>query len=79
MRARVGDRLHVFGRQVGSPERTGQIVEVRGADGGPPYVVRFDDGREALVFPGPDAVVEPPAEVEGQGRPRREGGAGLCT
>ncbi|MEQ4207239.1 DUF1918 domain-containing protein [Actinopolymorpha sp. B17G11] len=58
MHARVGDRLHVFGRHVGNPERMGQIVEVRGEDGSPPYVVRFDDGHEALVFPGPDAVVE---------------------
>jgi hypothetical protein len=58
MHARVGDRLHVFGRRVGNPEKMGLIVEVRGEDGSPPYVVRFGDGHEALVFPGPDAVVE---------------------
>lgn len=58
MQAMVGDRLHVHGHTVGQPERTGQIVDVRGADGAPPYLVRFDDGHEALVFPGPDAVVE---------------------
>lgn len=28
-------------------------------DGGPPYIVRFDDGHTGLVFPGPDAVVVP--------------------
>ncbi|MBB5785136.1 hypothetical protein HD596_011892 [Nonomuraea jabiensis] len=33
------------------------IVEVKGLDGGPPYMVRFDDGHTGLVFPGPDAVV----------------------
>jgi hypothetical protein len=36
----------------------GEIVEVRGTTGGPPYVVRFDDGHTGLVFPGPDAVIE---------------------
>jgi hypothetical protein len=35
------------------------ITEVRGSDGGPPFMVRFDDGHEALVFPGPDAIVVP--------------------
>nr|WP_306307088.1 DUF1918 domain-containing protein [Nocardia cerradoensis] len=36
------------------PERTGEIIEARGSDGAPPYVVRFEDGHESLVFPGPD-------------------------
>lgn len=61
MRAEVGDRLHVHGRVVGQGEQTAEIVEVRGTDGGPPYVVRHEDGHEALVFPGSDAVVEHPA------------------
>ncbi|RBQ12196.1 hypothetical protein DP939_44190 [Spongiactinospora rosea] len=35
------------------------IVEVRNADGSPPYTVRWlDQGHLALVFPGPDARVE---------------------
>jgi hypothetical protein len=59
MRATVGDRLHVHGNTVGERDRMGEIVEVRGPDGGPPYVVRYEDGHEGLVFPGPDAVVEP--------------------
>ena len=37
MRAAAGDRLHVHGNIVGHPERTGEIVEVRGAGGEPPY------------------------------------------
>jgi hypothetical protein len=36
----------------------GEIVEVKGQAGGPPYLVRFDDGHTRLVFPGPDAVIE---------------------
>jgi Domain of unknown function (DUF1918) len=63
MQATVGDRLLVHGNAVGHPDRMGEIVEVRGRTGGPPYLVRFDDGHTRLVFPGPDAVVEPrPAE-----------------
>ncbi len=61
MRAEIGDVLHVRGRTVGTPERQGQVVEVRGPDGAPPYLVRFDDGHEALVFPGSDCVVEHPS------------------
>lgn len=61
MRAAVGDRLHVHGRVVGQKDSTAEIIEVHGADGAPPYLVRYDDGRESLVFPGPDASVEHPA------------------
>ena len=60
MQAVVGDRLHVHANIVGHPERIGEIVEVRGAGGEPPYLVRFDDGHTALVFPGPDAIIYHP-------------------
>jgi len=60
MEARVGDRLHVHGNSVGEPDRSGEIIEVRGNGGEPPYIVRFADGHTRLVFPGPDAVIEPP-------------------
>jgi Domain of unknown function (DUF1918) len=62
MQAAVGDRFRVRGKVVGHPERTGEIVEVRGAGGEPPYLVRFDDGHTRLVFPGPDAIIEHPRE-----------------
>ncbi|TDC60391.1 DUF1918 domain-containing protein [Actinomadura sp. GC306] len=58
MNGRVGDRLLVHGNIVGQPDRQGEILEVRGENGSPPYLVRFDDGHETLVYPGPDAVVE---------------------
>jgi hypothetical protein len=60
MRATVGDRLHVHGDVVGHADHTGEIIEVKGPAGTPPYLVRFDDGHQGLVFPGPDAVVEQP-------------------
>ena len=62
MQAVVGDRLHVHGRVVGAADQLAEIVEVRGEDGAPPYLVRHEDGHEALVFPGPDASVEHAAD-----------------
>jgi hypothetical protein len=59
MDAQVGDMLVVNGHQVGEPDRTAEILEVRGEHGGPPYVVRWDDdGHESLYFPGSDAHVK---------------------
>jgi len=58
--ASVGERIVIRGTTVETPDRHGEIVEVRGENGAPPYVVRFDDGRETLVFPGTDATVEHP-------------------
>ena len=58
MEARVGDRLVVKGHHTGEPDRDGEILEVHGTGGAPPYVVRWDDtGHETLFFPGPDASV----------------------
>lgn len=65
MQARVGDELVIQGRHVGESRRTGEIVEVRGTDGGPPYVVRWDDsGRTTLMFPGTDCEIHHPATKE---------------
>lgn len=59
MKAAVGDRIVIKGHHVGEHERDGEIVEVHGENGGPPYKVRWDDtGHETLFFPGPDATVE---------------------
>jgi hypothetical protein len=58
MRAAVGDRLVVKGHKVGEHDVDGEILEVRGKDGGPPFLVRWNDGHEGLVFPGADAMVE---------------------
>jgi hypothetical protein len=37
--------------------REGEVIEVRGEDGGPPYVVRWGDGHEGLLYPGPGSVL----------------------
>lgn len=58
MQATVGEVLVLKANHVGEPDRTGEIVEVRGENGSPPFLVRFEDGHEGLVFPGPDAIVQ---------------------
>ena len=58
MFAQIGDELIVEGHEIGRPRREGRVEEVRGAHGGPPYLVRWDDtGRSTLLFPGSDCRV----------------------
>ncbi len=59
MFATVGDELIIEGHRIGEPRRVGKVEEVRGDDGGPPYLVRWDDsGRSTLLFPGADCRIE---------------------
>jgi hypothetical protein len=57
MRAQVGDLLVVEGRTAETHRHQGEVIEVRGDDGSPPYLVRWADGHEGLAFPGPDAHI----------------------
>ena len=57
MEAKVGDRLVVESRHVGEPRKLAEVLEVRGEDGAPPYLVRWSDGHEGLTYPGSDAHV----------------------
>ena len=41
----------------GQSARDAEILEVLGS-GGPPYRVRWDDGRISIIFPGPDVFIE---------------------
>ena len=77
MKAAVGDRIVIAAGTVEGPVRDGEVVEVLGPDGTGPFRVRWsDDGRVTLVFPGPDAHVEPlegqPATAVEAGRHARE-------
>ena len=58
MQAAIGDRLHVHSRAVGQTEQLAEVIEIHGANGSPPYLVRYENGHESLVFPGPDCTVE---------------------
>jgi uncharacterized protein DUF1918 len=54
----VGDRIVVQGHHVSEHERGAVILAVEGDNGGPPYLVRWDNGHESLFFPGSDSTVE---------------------
>lgn len=58
-RVRAGDRLVITAHHQGGRPRDAEVLEVRGEDGGPPYLVRWQDtGRVSLHYPGSDAHVE---------------------
>ena len=58
MRAIIGDRIIIRGRTVETPDKHGEILAVRGPDGEQPYLVRFGEGHQSVVYPGADFVVE---------------------
>jgi hypothetical protein len=59
MEAAVGDELIIEALHLGRPRRVGVILEVRGPDGSPPYMVQWDDRpHPVLFFPGNDAHLE---------------------
>ncbi|HEY2204913.1 MAG TPA: DUF1918 domain-containing protein [Pseudonocardia sp.] len=57
MQAQTGDELRFLTQVLGQPARQATIVEVRGDTGEPPYLVRFDDGAERLVYPGSNCLL----------------------
>lgn len=63
--AHKGDRLVVRGRRQGEPDRDAEILDVRGAEDGPPFLVRWSDsGHTGLYFPSSDAFVKHEAHVD---------------
>ncbi len=58
LKASPGDRLVVHGHRQGEPERDGEILEVVGRHGAPPYVVRWEDGRVSTLYPSSDVFVQ---------------------
>jgi len=55
MQAQVDDHLVVHGSK---GTRTGVILELVGGTGPPRYRVRWEDGHESTISPGPDATVQ---------------------
>ena len=45
MKANVGDRLLVESRSSEQHRQEGEIIEVQGSDGQPPFLVRWTDGH----------------------------------
>jgi hypothetical protein len=58
MKASVGDRIIIEGRNLGDGRRVGIITAVAHPDGRPPYHVRWlADGHVSVVFPGAGARI----------------------
>jgi len=57
MHAEVGDTLTVKAVNQGEADRHGTIIQVHGAAGEPPYLLRWHD-HESLFFPAAGTVVE---------------------
>jgi hypothetical protein len=54
-----GDLVIVDGHRTGDGRRVGEIVEVVGDGVRPRYRVRWEDGRETILYPGTDARFQP--------------------
>jgi hypothetical protein len=57
MKAHVGDRIILAPPAVPGPLRDGEVIETRGRDGTPPFLVRWSDGHVGLFFPGHGSVL----------------------
>jgi hypothetical protein len=70
MKAHAGDHIIVAAPTAGGSIREGEILEVHGADGSPPYLVRWSHSRETgLFFPGCDAHVSAVAGIPATSAP----------
>ena len=49
---RAGDVIAIPGSRVGDQGRVGEVLEARGKDGAPPYLVRWEDGTRSSATPG---------------------------
>lgn len=71
MHANVHDQITVLAPNVDRAKREGEILEVHGADGAPPYLVRWaDNGHEVLYFPGPDTLIHHSEADSGDSSPQ---------
>ena len=69
MHAEPGDQLVIKGHRMGQPDRKGEVLEARGADGTAPFVVRWDDtGHTTILYPGTDCEVHRVEHAAGCGR-----------
>ena len=73
MRAAAGDEIMVETDAVGQVRRRGEVLEVL-TTAGEHYRVRWDDGRESLLFPGPDARIRHVGDVREVETPVGAGG-----
>lgn len=61
--AEPGDVVQTSGRHVGDAGRTGEIVAVLGDDRHLHYAVRWEDGRESILYPGAGITIRRSGEA----------------
>lgn len=57
----VGDLIEIAGHRLGDHARFGEVLEVIGTGDGVRFRVRWDDGRETILYPGADVFSRPAA------------------
>jgi hypothetical protein len=57
MKAKVGDEIVVDGVRLGDPQRKAEVLEILNVGDVVHYRIRWDDGHEALFYPGPTTHV----------------------
>ena len=60
--AKPGDIVEVVGHRLGDAARYGEILEVLGEPKHPHFRVRWEDGRQSLLYAGSDIVISRPTE-----------------
>lgn len=61
MKAHQQGRIVLASSRLDAPTRDGEMLEIEGQDGAPPYLVRWADGQ---LCPAPDSVQRVEAEDE---------------
>ena len=55
--AHSGDVVEVSGRHVGGPGRMGELLQVLGTPEHLHYLVRWENGRESVLYPGEGTMI----------------------
>jgi hypothetical protein len=78
MRAHAGDHIILAPVTVDGPIRDGEVIEARGPDDSAPFLVRWSDGHDGLIYPGPGSVlrVGPATSPDEGGGAAADAGAG---
>ena len=58
-----GDVVKISSRHVGQASRTGEIVAVLGEEEHPHYLVRWEDGRESILYTSEGTTIQPSAHA----------------
>lgn len=66
----VGKRVAVTRHRVGARRRRGEVLEVIAERGHERCRIRWDDGEESIVYPGPDVTIERQQTTPGEVRRR---------